>query len=217
MNIDEIIKEVADIDRKTGKKQEKTLANRYFKHLSQEEALKQIDAFFSTEDFLLCSIATIWIKQQPSLLSIKYIKMFEHILYHIQTWGICDQYCYRVLNPMIEAHPELYSNVLRWARSDLPYVQRASAVCLIHSSITFAINVPFVWVKQVCDCLMLETHPHVRKGMGWLLKYSYLAYPEETIEYLQMHRQKMSAISFRYALEKMPVDVKQNMKTPYSI
>lgn len=159
------------------------------------------------------SIATVWIKNNPNMIKKEYFIYYENLLYkYIDSWDKCDQYCYRVLNPLIEKYSSLHSSVISWANSDLIYVKRASAVCLIHSSAEFSINVEFRLVEKVCRKLMNEKHVHVQKAIGWLLKYSFITYPNETISLIEDSLNIMSATSFRYSLEKMPIETKEYLK-----
>lgn len=82
---------------------------------------------------------------------------------------------------------------------------------MIHSSTDFSVNVAFRDVEEVCNSLIKEKHIHIQKGVGWLLKYTYVTYPEETINYLKDNVDVMSRTTFRYALEKMPIFLKQEM------
>ena len=76
------------------------------------------------------TLMTLLIKKR-SLYDIKYFVFYEKWLYkYVDSWGKCDAFCYRVLNPMIELYPELYSNILNWSKSDKVYIRRASLVCL---------------------------------------------------------------------------------------
>ena len=52
---------------------------------------------------------------------------------------------------------------------------------------------------------------HIQKGLGWLLKYAYLTYPNEVEKYLRDNVDILSRTTFRYALEKMPKDLRNMM------
>ncbi len=59
------------------------------------------------------------------------MKYYEDWLYnYINSWGSCDVYCYRVLNPMLERYPDLSKKVLEWAKFKKTYVRRAAPVSL---------------------------------------------------------------------------------------
>lgn len=217
MNISEnaaqLSAEVNSLGHKQAKKNELSLARKYFMHLNIEDQFSLLMKLFKQADFVLFSIATVWIKNNSELIDIKFYPFYEDCLMnYINSWYTCDQYCYRVLNPMIEKFPELFNYVLKWTHSDKVYVKRASAVCLIHSSTEFSINVPFDIIADVCEALMNETHLHIRKGIGWLLKYSYLSYPEATVHFLKQHITDLNGVSFAYALEKMPDELQEELR-----
>lgn len=210
----QIYNEVMLLYYRTVKKQEYRISKKYFQLLKDEkEQLLLVEELFRYNNFLLFSIATIWIKNNPNMINEEYLSFYERYLYeYIDSWDKCDQYCYRVLNPLIEKYPSLRSTVISWANSDLIYVKRASAVCLIHSSAEFSINVEFSLVEKVCKELMNEKHLHIQKAIGWLLKYSFITYPNETISLIEDSLNIMSATSFRYSLEKMPIETKEYLK-----
>lgn len=205
--------EVNSMSYKQAKKNELKLAKKYFMHLNVEDQFSLLEKLFDQPDYVLFSIATIWIKNNTELIDIEFYPFYERCLINsIASWYTCDQYCYRVLNPMIEKYPELLNYVLKWTHSDKIYVKRASAVCLIHSSSDFSINVPCDIILDVCEALLNETHLHIRKGMGWLLKYSYLSYPEAIVHFLKQHVTDLNSVSFAYALEKMPNELKEELR-----
>ncbi len=189
--------------------------NGYEKRLYKEmpadtdEFMVQCNKLVETNEWRPFWLVTTWIKRKETPYHIKYFTYYERWLYdYIHSWGQCDVFCYRVLNPMIEKYPQLFKNVIKWAKSDKVYVKRASAVCLLHSSQSFEVNVGFDLVKQILNILIEDKHLHVQKGIGWLLKYAYIAYPTETIQYLKDNISIMSRTTFRYALEKMNEELK---------
>lgn len=160
------------------------------------------------ETFILMTL----IIKKRKLYDIEYFNLYENWLYkYVNTWGKCDAYCYRVINPMIQKYPKLYTNIINWAKSELIYVRRASLVCFIISKNKFKINYDIDKVFVICDMLKKDKHIHIQKALGWVLKYSYLSYPKETIKYLNDNVTFLSRTTFRYALEKMPKDLKDKM------
>ena len=202
------------IDEKDLRKKEQSFANPYFKQCeTKEEQLLLFQRLLNSKELFLFASATLWIKKNSELININYFYLYEQILLEeIDTWYHCDQYCYRVLNPLIVKYPTLFAYVLKWAKSNKVYVKRAAAVCLINSSVVFSVSVPFRYVNEVCDILLEEDHLHIQKAVGWLLKYAYLSYPEETLSYLKNKYKQMSAITYTYALEKMPKQLKEEMR-----
>jgi len=171
------------------------------------------DELVRKKDYQIHRLVTGWIKKRKTLFDLKYMDIYQKWLFEIvDDWGACDILCYRVLNPMVEKYPCLYNEVYQWSISDKPYVKRAAAVCLLHSSQTFKVSVPFEVVTEVADNLIEDKNIYVQNGVGWLLKYSYMSYPKQTIEYLKKSSHKMNARIFNYALEKFNEQDKDDMK-----
>lgn len=190
------------------------MASKLYKELpeSDDDFIKLCDELVKSEDWILYQMMTVWIKKRNTAYSLKYFKTYENWLYeYTNNWGACDQFCYRVLNPIIEKYPVLFEEVRKWSKSNKTYVKRASAVCLMKSTKSFVVNVPFKFVEEISDQLIKDSHIHVQRGLGWLLKYSYLSYPEEVVNYLNLKGSMMSRTTFRYALEKMPEELRIEM------
>ena len=149
-------------------------------------------------------IITMCIKKDELAYNLDYINYYYTWIYkYVNSWGTCDLLCYRVINPMIEKFPSLYFNIKKWANNSNPFIRRLSAVSLIHSSQAFSIEVPFSLVIEVIDELKYDTNYYVKKGIGWLLKYSYLSYRKETIEYILNNKEVLPNTVITYALQKM--------------
>jgi 3-methyladenine DNA glycosylase AlkD len=171
-----------------------------------------VDAFVEECDGLVTTgswrnfwLVTLWIKRKRTAYALKYFPVYQRwLLEHIHSWGACDVFCYRVLNPLLEEFPQLFASALEWARADQLYVRRAAAVCLIQSTRhSFRVNVPFEKVETICELLKSDPHPHIQKAVGWLLKYALLSYPEQVKAYLRDNLPTLSRTTFRYALEMM--------------
>lgn len=157
-------------------------------------------------------LVTQWIKRKKSMYQLKFMPYYEDWLYqHIHSWGACDCFCGRVLNPMVEKYPELFSRVLVWAESKKTYVRRAAPVSLIQSGRSFRVNQDKEKVFAIVEKLKNDGEIHVQKGLGWLLKYAYLAYPDDVYLYLKNNVRNLPRIVFRYALEKTPDSVREEL------
>jgi 3-methyladenine DNA glycosylase AlkD len=101
----------------------------------------------------------------------------------------------------MERYPEYIDKLYGWARSENRWVRRAAAVTLI---------VPAKHGKflkeafRIADILLKDKEDLVQKGYGWLLKEASRLHHEEVFAYLMKHRDVMPRTAFRYALEKMP-------------
>ncbi len=187
--------------------------NKINKNLSENniDIFEFFDRLLEVEKEEIFILMTLIIKKRM-LYDLKYFKYYEKWLYkHVDTWGKCDAYCYRVLNPMIEKYNELYKNILEWTKSEKVYVKRASLVCFIISKAEFYVDYDIQKILNICNILKEEKHIHIQKGIGWLLKYSYLRYPDEVEKYLRDNINVLSRTTFRYALEKMSRNLRNTM------
>jgi len=48
----------------------------------------------------------------------------------------------------------------------------------------------------------------VQKGYGWLLKDAAIRHQDEIFEYVMKHKQAMPRTALRYAIERLPADMK---------
>lgn len=157
-------------------------------------------------------LVTMWIKKRRELYELAYMPRYESWLNdYIDRWGTCDIFCYRVLNPMVEKYPGLFENVMRWTESSKTYVRRASPVSLLQSGRGFTVNCEIDKVFTVAGKLKDDREVHVQKGVGWLLKYAYLSYPDEVYRYLKNNVENLPRVVFRYAIEKTPPRVREEL------
>lgn len=186
------------------------IAKRIYSALPNDnEELMELFDYLVSNKFLV--LVTLWIKRKK-LYQLEFMSYYEKWLYdHVNRWGLCDVFCYRVLNPMIEKYPHLFEKVMEWADSSKTYVRRAAPVSLIQSTRSFVVNSSLQNVLWVVENLKHDKEMHVQKGVGWLLKYAYLTYPDEIYSYLKNNVGNLSRTIFRYALEKNPKHVREEL------
>lgn len=206
----EKILEIIENERASDPRSMDRVARKVFPELptGKLESIELFDDLVRTGDWSIFWLVTLWIKRKE-LYDLEFMGFYETWLYdHIDAWGKCDVYCYRVLNPMVEKHPRLFENVMKWTESSKTYVRRAAPVSLLISTRSFKVDQSSDRVFKVVEKLKHDEEVHVQKGVGWLLKYAYLSYPEKVYEYLKNNVDDLPRVIFRYALEKMPEDVK---------
>ncbi|MFW6141642.1 MAG: DNA alkylation repair protein [Candidatus Saliniplasma sp.] len=204
---------IKHIENESGSKALNRVSRKVFPELPEDnqEAIELFDDLVSMDDWSIFWMVTLWIKRRE-LYDLEFMEFYERWLYeHIDHWGKCDVYCYRVLNPMLEKHPQLFEDVMKWTGSSKTYVRRAAPVSLLQSTRSFKVNQSSDRVFKVVEKLKHDEEVHVQKGVGWLLKYAYLSYPEEVQEYLKNDVDDLPRVIFRYALEKMPEDVRNEL------
>jgi len=65
-------------------------------------------------------------------------------------------------------------------------------------------------VLQISDLLLKDKDDLVQKGYGWLLKEASKKHQEEVYDYIMKRKGEMPRTALRYALEKMPEDLRRS-------
>ena len=63
-------------------------------------------------------------------------------------------------------------------------------------------------IFEIAEILITDTDDMVRKGYGWMLKAASQAHQDKVFDFVMNHRTIMPRTSLRYAVEKMPADLK---------
>jgi 3-methyladenine DNA glycosylase AlkD len=63
-------------------------------------------------------------------------------------------------------------------------------------------------VFQIVDILLLDKDDMAQKGYGWMLKVASQVHEKEVFEYILAHKTTMPRTALRYAIEKMPKELK---------
>jgi 3-methyladenine DNA glycosylase AlkD len=106
----------------------------------------------------------------------------------------------------IEMYPEYLAALKKWAHSQNRWVKRASAVSLIvPAKKGMFLNDVF----EIADILHSDKDDMVQKGYGWMLKVASQSHQKEVFDYVMSKKGTMPRTSLRYAIEKMPDDLKK--------
>lgn len=62
---------------------------------------------------------------------------------------------------------------------------------------------------KVAEILLQDREDLVQKGYGWMLKEAGNRFPKEVFEYVMKHKRQMPRTALRYAIEKLPSDMRQ--------
>lgn len=124
---------------------------------------------------------------------------------YVTNWAACDTLCNHAVGTFVEMFPEYVDGLKVWARSGNRWVKRGAAVTLI---IPARKGLFFPDIIEIADILLTDTDDLVRKGYGWMLKAASEAYPQEIFDYVQSRKEIMPRTAFRYALEKLPPEMR---------
>ncbi len=187
----------------------RSLAARYAKEYlpkRRKDILTASEDLLASRDTWQHMIACAWINGGLPLFPKEDFRLFERWLReYIFSWGTCDDFCKRVLNPLFQRDLGLFPRIRRWTESEGKWVRRASAVAFIRSGGGgYIVNIPTRYVFQIADRLMQDEDIHVQKGLGWMLKAASICHQKEVYDYLMQNRVEMPRTAFRYAIEKLP-------------
>jgi 3-methyladenine DNA glycosylase AlkD len=135
--------------------------------------------------------------------------MFDRwVRMYVNNWASCDTLCNHSVGSLVEMYPEHLSGLKQWALSSGRWVRRAAAVSLIIP----ARNGKFLEeIFEIAGILLDDPDDMVQKGYGWMLKaasQASQANQEKVFGYIMEHRATMPRTSLRYAIEKLPAELK---------
>jgi len=134
-------------------------------------------------------------------------KVFEKwVGWYITNWASCDTLCNHTVGEFLEMYPEYITELKQWAQSENKWMRRAAAVSLIIPARKGKFMKEII---EIANILLLDKEDLVQKGYGWMLKASSEAYQNEVFEYVMQKKAIMPRTALRYAIEKMPVELKK--------
>jgi len=134
-------------------------------------------------------------------------RIFERwVRQYLDNWASCDTLCNHTIGDFILMYPGYLSELKRWALSDNRWVRRASAVSLILPA-RHGKFLPDIF--DIAGILLLDKDDMVQKGYGWMLKEASKPYQKEVFDFVMKHKAVMPRTALRYAIEKMPAELKR--------
>jgi len=124
---------------------------------------------------------------------------------YVTNWASCDTLCNHTVGGFIMMFPEYIYHLKEFAKSENRWMRRAAAVTLIIPARKgkFLNN-----ILEISDLLLLNRDDLVQKGYGWMLKAASQAHQNEIFDYVQSKKAIMPRTALRYAIEKMPEELK---------
>ncbi|MGD0795259.1 MAG: DNA alkylation repair protein [Dehalococcoidales bacterium] len=125
---------------------------------------------------------------------------------YVTNWAACDTLCNHTLGAFVEKYPQFLADLKQWTKSANRWLRRAAAVTLILP----ARQGKFLPdILLIADSLLADPDDLVQKGYGWMLKEASKPHQAEVFDYIMKHKATMPRTALRYAIEKMPPDLKR--------
>jgi 3-methyladenine DNA glycosylase AlkD len=124
---------------------------------------------------------------------------------YVNNWAKCDTLCNHAVGDLFERFPECVEDMKIWAFSRNRWLRRAAAVSLVLPA-RKGMFLPDV--LEISDRLLNDKDDLVQKGYGWLLKEAGKKHQKEVFDYVMLHRNTMPRTALRYAIEKMPRELR---------
>jgi len=186
-----------------------TISREYFKHIEckpKSEILGLCEGLwlsgFIEESFIACNWSYyICKKYEPADFEI----FTKWIANYVNNWASCDTLCNHTIGTFIEMYPEFAEQLKEFAKSENRWMRRASAVSLI---IPARKGKFLKHILDIANILLLDKDDLVQKGYGWMLKAASEKNQQDVFDYVIKYKSIMPRTSLRYAIEKMPKDLK---------
>ena len=125
---------------------------------------------------------------------------------YVSNWASCDTLCNHTVGDFVMMYPEYISKLKEFAHSENRWVKRAAAVSLI---IPARKGMFLNDIFEIADTLLMDSDDLVQKGYGWMLKAASQAHQQAVFEYVMNKKAVMPRTALRYAIEKMPEELKK--------
>ncbi len=181
------------------------------KHLPKKEILNLCSQLWATgyleDSFIACNLSYFIHKDYDA----SDFNIFESwVEKHVNNWASCDTLCNHTIGTIVEQYPELISRLKAWTLSSNRWTRRAAAVTLI---IPGRKGLFLDEIFEIASILLLDSDDMVQKGYGWMLKSASQAHQAEVFDFVMRHKSVMPRTALRYAIEKMPAEMKARAMT----
>lgn len=125
---------------------------------------------------------------------------------YVSNWAVCDTFCNHTVGEFLEKFPEYIKEIKKWTKSKNRWVKRAVAVSFI---VPAKKGLFLKDVFEIADIMLEDKDDMVQKGYGWALKAASNKHQKEVFDYVMKNKKSMPRTSLRYAIEKMPENLRQ--------
>jgi 3-methyladenine DNA glycosylase AlkD len=177
------------------------------KRLSKDELLALCEELMKAGTMEESLVACHWSNNVRKHFTREDFQVFERwISYYVNNWATCDTLCNHTVAEFIMKYPEFLADLKRFTGSGNRWMRRAAAVTLI---IPAARGHFLKDIFEIADLLLHDKDDLVQKGYGWMLKSASESHRQEVFEFVVARKSTMPRTALRYAIEKMPAEMKK--------
>lgn len=186
------------------------IALKYFpeiKNLTKKEIFALCEELLKSDYSEEAYIAFEWSRRLHKQFEPEDFAVFEGWLTkYVNTWAKCDTLGNHTVGDFIMLYPRYLKNLKDWTKSPNRWLRRAAAVSLVLPA-RRGYFLPDVFA--IADSLLRDKDDLVQKGYGWMLKEASRRHQPEVFDYVMRNRSVMPRTALRYAIEKMPPDLRR--------
>ena len=176
------------------------------KEMPKQDILSLCDSMWQSGMMEETFVACMWSEKIAGRFIPEDFKVLEGwVKKYVNNWASCDTLCNHTVGDFIQKYPGFISELKSWAKSENRWVKRASAVSLIIP----ARRGKFLNdIFDIAEILLLNGDDMVQKGYGWMLKEASKPHQKEVFDFVIRNKAVMPRTALRYAIEKMPPDLR---------
>ncbi len=177
------------------------------KILSKPEIFALCEDLFKSDYSEEAAVASEWAPKLTNQFAPADLALFQRwIDSYLNDWAKVDGFCNHTVGNFVQKYPASITEIVAWSASSNRWLKRASAVSLI---IPAKQGLFLNEIFTISDRLLTDKDDMVQKGYGWMLKEASNLHQDEVYQYVLRHRQDMPRTALRYAIEKMPAEMKK--------
>jgi len=177
------------------------------KHLDKKEIIGLCEKLLECGDSSCRGMAFDWAFRIKKQYTEEDFEIFEKWLdKYVDTWGSCDDFCTHVFGYHLFVFSKSIPKIHQWTKSKNKWKRRASAVIFIYPARK---NKYLDEVLKIAKSLLLDEEDLVQKAYGWMLKEASNANQKMIFDFVMKHKSSMPRTALRYAVEKMPANLKK--------
>lgn len=176
------------------------------KGLPKETLFKSIETLWQSGIHEESIVASNWTYALRKQFLPEDFQRFSHwIANYVHNWASCDTFCNHAVGEFIQMYPKFLTPLKAFTSSKNRWVRRAAAVSLI---VPAKKGLFLDTIFDIANALLTDPDDLVQKGYGWMLKVASQAHEQAVFAYVMENKQRMPRTALRYAIEKMPKNLK---------